>query len=399
MGKTTPEEIKEKLKEIHSDTLTLDENTYINTKIKCRFIDKDYGEWWAIPDNVINKKQSHPKRRTQKTKQTCLERYGIYNPEKSFNKPLKTIQDCHNLASLKNGKFLSTEYKGSLNKYLWECEKGHQWKSKYNSVQQGCWCPVCSGKTKHNIQDCHNLASLKNGKCLSTEYKGSFDYHLWECSHGHQWKAKFNKIQQGRWCPECYKQDKKITIEKCNLVAQKNNGIYLSQKDPLGCHEKLLWKCKLHGNFYARYTNIKYGQWCPTCAEDKRIQTRIKKYGYPYLMQNKELALKSSKTKNEITILHNWKDNSEIACRGSYEVAVVNYLNNYRINFLWQPQTFILPDNKTYTPDLYLPDQNLWIEIKGYFYDDALEKWDWFHKEHTNSELWDKEKLKEMIVL
>jgi hypothetical protein len=26
---------------------------------------------------------------------------------------------------------------------------------------------------------------------------------LWQCAHGHQWKAKPNKIQQGRWCRIC----------------------------------------------------------------------------------------------------------------------------------------------------------------------------------------------------
>ncbi|KKM14938.1 hypothetical protein LCGC14_1701060, partial [marine sediment metagenome] len=27
------------------------------------------------------------------------------------------------------------------------------------------------------------------------------------------------------------------------------------------------------------------------------------------------------------------------------------------------------------------------------------EKWEWFHKEHPNSELWDKKKLKEMKII
>ena len=31
-----------------------------------------------------------------------------------------------------------------------------------------------------------------------------------------------------------------------------------------------------------------------------------------------------------------------------------------------------------------------WIEVKGYFWGDALEKWDWFKSIKSNSELWDK---------
>ena len=58
-----------------------------------------------------------------------------------------------------------------------------------------------------------------------------------------------------------------------------------------------------------------------------------------------------------------------------------------------------MPNGKTYRPDLYLPDSDVWIEIKGYFRKDAKIKWDWFHKEHPNSELWNEEKLKEMKIL
>ena len=58
-----------------------------------------------------------------------------------------------------------------------------------------------------------------------------------------------------------------------------------------------------------------------------------------------------------------------------------------------------MPDGRTYTPDFYLPDLDKYIEIKGYFWGDAQEKWDWFHKEHKNSELWNKNKLKELKIL
>jgi hypothetical protein len=37
-------------------------------------------------------------------------------------------------------------------------------------------------------------------------------------------------------------------------------------------------------------------------------------------------------------------------------------------------------------------------EIKGYFWKDALEKWSWFHQNYPNSELWDKNKLKQLNI-
>jgi len=39
------------------------------------------------------------------------------------------------------------------------------------------------------------------------------------------------------------------------------------------------------------------------------------------------------------------------------------------------------------------------LKLSGYFRKDAKEKWNWFHKTYPNSELWDKEKLKEKRIL
>jgi hypothetical protein len=34
------------------------------------------------------------------------------------------------------------------------------------------------------------------------------------------------------------------------------------------------------------------------------------------------------------------------------------------LRYLYEPKSFHMPNNTTYTPDFYLPDMNLWIEIK-----------------------------------
>jgi len=99
------------------------------------------------------------------------------------------------------------------------------------------------------------------------------------------------------------------------------------------------------------------------------------------------------------TILYHWKTSEEIICIGSYEVAVVDYWNEHKIDYIWHPDPFVMPNDKRYFIDAYLPDKDIYVEIKGYFRKDALEKWEWFHKEHPNSELWDKVKLKELNIL
>lgn len=132
---------------------------------------------------------------------------------------------------------------------------------------------------------------------------------------------------------------------------------------------------------------------------EKSRQTCLKKYGVNNPSQNKDIRLKAAKSSNNSYILYHWKTNEELICQGSWERKVIEFLNKNQIDYQWQPQSFTMINNKTYTPDLFLINEGKWIEIKGYFYDDALEKWNWFHQNYPNSELWNEKKLKEMKIL
>lgn len=152
----------------------------------------------------------------------------------------------------------------------------------------------------------------------------------------------------------------------------------------------------------------KYGVVCITQSsimKEKSKNTLLKKYGVEYAIQNKEVSLKQAKSLNNSYILYHWKTNEEIVCIGTWEKKVVDFLNINKIEFLWQANNFTTPlitktgKNRTYRPDLYLIKEDKWIEIKGYFRNNAEEKWNWFNKEYPNSELWNKYKLKEMGIL
>ena len=69
--KLSIEEVREKIKKIHGDIVVLDETTYTNAVNTCRFLDKEHGEFWNKLIHVVNRKQGHPARRAQKTKETC----------------------------------------------------------------------------------------------------------------------------------------------------------------------------------------------------------------------------------------------------------------------------------------------------------------------------------------
>lgn len=149
----------------------------------------------------------------------------------------------------------------------------------------------------------------------------------------------------------------------------------------------------------SRQTRLKkYGRWDNESTIKQRQVTILTKYGVKYPCQNPTIALKQARKSNYSQIKYHWKTNKELVCIGGYESKTVDYLNKNQINYHWQPKIFIMPNGKTYCPDLYLPDQDLWIEIKGYMRPDALEKWQWF-KAKYKAELWDKPKLVEMGIL
>jgi len=104
-------------------------------------------------------------------------------------------------------------------------------------------------------------------------------------------------------------------------------------------------------------------------------------------------------------IVYHWKTNEELVCTAGWEKKVAEYLNKNKIDFKWQHKIFdvVMKNGKkvTYRLDLYIVGRkNPWIEIKGYFRDDAREKWEYFHNNiKTNSELWDKEVLEKKGIL
>ncbi len=281
--KLTFEQIKNKL----PNYIKLDESTYINTKIKARFIDSEYGEFWNRPGDVLYHSSAHPKRNRAKKISNNLKKYGTEWP-------------------LQNKEIRFRIEQTNLKKY-------------------GAKCPA------QNID----------------------------------------------------------IVRKTKETNLKKYGV-----ESAACTEKV--KLKQKNTFLTRYG--------VTCAMhisdsvDKIKQTLLFKYGVDWNSKDLTTALKMAKSSNKSIIKYHWKTNEELVCIGSYEVKAIDYLNKYQIDYQWQPKVFTLPNGKTYRPDLHIPSRYLWIEIKGYFRDDAEDKWNWFH-ENYNSELWDTKRLKELGIL
>jgi hypothetical protein len=172
----------------------------------------------------------------------------------------------------------------------------------------------------------------------------------------------------------------------------------------IGSYEGMLKKCSFfdieYGVFRAYPVNVIHHKTRhPTGAPKRRGDSMLERFGVRHHMQDTTQALKVARSQNNKYIEKHWKTGEDLVCIARYEVATVRWLNKNRIDFLWQPRTFTLPNGHTYRPDAYLTSQDLWIEIKGYFRPSGKKKWRWFHKEYKNSELWNKRKLQTLGIL
>jgi hypothetical protein len=147
-----------------------------------------------------------------------------------------------------------------------KCKCGNIWEPYLYALKDGKWCGACAGNEQLNLEECNQFATLKGGKCLSTEYVNKKSCLRWECNKGHIWNTIFGSIKhQGTWCPECYG-NKKLTIDKCIDHATTKGGKCLSTKY-VNNRTYIDWKYQKGHTFSSYFDNVKnQNQWCPRCS-------------------------------------------------------------------------------------------------------------------------------------
>lgn len=133
-----------------------------------------------------------------------------------------TIQNAHDIASTKGGKCLSDSLQNTQSKLEWECAKGHIWTAPFHDIlYHNNWCLLCYHR-QFTIHDMNEIAASRGGKCLSARYINSRTKLKWQCSEKHEWEACPKIITTGSWCPHCRKS---IGEHKCRFIFEKLFGI------------------------------------------------------------------------------------------------------------------------------------------------------------------------------
>lgn len=302
----------------------------------------------------------------------------------------------------RNIEFLDDTYINGAFKHNCKCLVcSHIWKIRTSNIQQGQTCPKCSiVKRKKNKEDVTQLFADHGIEFLDDFYKDIKYKHNVKCmTCDLSWKIAYKHVANEHGCPQCAnnvkRQDIEIIKKKCFV-----RNIELLSDVYLNAQSKYKFKCvQCEEQWITVYNAIQQGSGCPKCAGSLRQKTMIEKYGSPWPSQNLEIALKIARSSNRSQTLYHWLTNEELICTASYEIKTVQYLNDNKINFKWQPEVFPLSTGRTYRPDLHLTDEDKWIEIKGYMRQLSLEKWNEFQIIKPNSELWDTKKLQKMGII
>lgn len=221
-------------------------------------------------------------------------------------------------------------------------------------------------------------------------------------------KKRISRIKQKR-CIDCNKtlcysssKGNSSRCKKCNykFLSKENNANWQGGKQKLNCDycNTVIYRNKAtvqKHNFCCRKC---YGLWkqnrfyflCDVCG--KKVERTKSNIGHhifcSYRCVNKKVF-------RGIMIEYNKK-----YFRSSWEANFAKWCDLSGIKWEYEPKTFDL-GNTTYTPDFYLPDFDLWIEVKGYWRADAKKKFKAFKKQYKDKiiKVFDKNKLELLGVI
>lgn len=180
----------------------------------------------------------------------------------------KSYEEMCRRARRHQGECLSRRYVNSQTRMKFRCADGHVWYAFPQAIRRGAWCRKCTGLAKLDLQAMHAHAAQRAGLCLSRRYINLDTPLLWECQHGHRWKASPNSIRHNQsWCPRC--SSRKLTIEQMQTLARERGGKCLSDVY-VDRATHLVWECSSGHQWPARPQAVMKGTWCPVCAVEAR---------------------------------------------------------------------------------------------------------------------------------
>lgn len=325
MSKRYTKEEIEELLKIHYPEVSIDFSTYTFTKTKCRFVDEEYGEFWMKPRLIWSIGAKHPQRSRAKTSARC--RLKIEEIQKRL---LEKYGDILTIDAL-------TYTHGRAKARFIDRDFGEFWSRPDSVLNSGHRHPQRARKV--------------SSKLLSLPVE--------------EVKERLKQV----WGDE-------ITIKEESYTS---------------IHQTAIFVHKTHGEWRTSVGNVLAGHGHKNDSVKKARKTMKKRHGVEHYTESEEMFRNARINLTQRVIVPHWKTGKTIHCTASFEYAVVKKLNEIKADFDWQIKFRLDIDGKmrTYYCDLYLKDDDKYVEIKGYFINEISKiKWEKFSCLHPNSELW-----------
>lgn len=81
-----------------------------------------------------------------------------------------------------------------------------------------------------------------------------------------------------------------------------------------------------------------------------------------------------------------WDTNKKMFFRSSYEKLISDFFDILGVGWMYEPYQFNV-GTTIYVPDFYLPDKDLFVEVKGYWLNASRRKMSFFVQDHPNVNL------------
>jgi len=261
----------------------------------------------------------------------------------------------------------------------------------FYSKNKHCKCGKLITNFSKQCKSCFVKWQHKNG-ILNVKGKNNPFY-------GKKYNYKSGETLKKHYC-KCGKEIsyKAIKCQKCagKMLSIKLKVKYINPKNHPAYKGGITFK-----KYYCidcKIKEITYSNWhigrlrCKSCGTKASWKRGNRKYRNYNGKNNPHFGKPASHSK--------WIKYKGILMRSSWEVAYAKYLDKQQIKWQYEPKTFDLGEI-TYTPDFYLSNSDTYIEIKGFWRDNAKNKFRLFKKLFPliKCKLYRKNHLRRMKVL
>jgi hypothetical protein len=168
-------------------------------------------------------------------------------------------------ASKSGSTMISTSWRGPAKKHEFRCSSGHTFHMNASNLQKGQGCGKCARVAKRKtIEQLHEEARVRGFQCLSQEYQTNAQKYLFKCGIGHEFHMRATHILMGQGCPECAYEAGLKSIAHLRELAARHEGMVRSTVFKT-MRDKYEFCCHRNHVFSAIGHNVQQGQWCPDC--------------------------------------------------------------------------------------------------------------------------------------